>query len=184
MDGLIALTKMLDDSTPDAELVETFRLSLTSTKSCGSSPFQTSLWMTMATSTKAAIRLYQDVKGRFHLVPHDNNESLRFGRSGRGGPGGRGPGGWSWGDLEDGLVSPVTHENNAGRPLIKRLLANPQWRARYLAHVRTVVDEWLDWEVFEPIIKNYQTLIDAEVQQDDKKLYGYEEFATGVSRGP
>ena len=56
--------------------------------------------------------------------------------------------------------------------------------ARYLAHVRTVVDEWLDWEVLEPIIKEYQALIDVEVQQDDKKLYGYEEFATGVPGGP
>ena len=172
---------MLDDSTPDAELVENLPSILN---------IDQVLWQLAVSNVfmdddgyihkGGDYALYQDVKGRFHLVPHDNNESLRFGRSGRGGPGGRGPGGWSWGDLEDGLVSPVTHENNAGRPLIKRLLANPQWRARYLAHVRTVVDEWLDWEVFEPIIKNYQTLIDAEVQQDDKKLYGYEEFATGV----
>ena len=176
-EGLITLTKMLDDATPDAELVESLPSLLN---------VDQVLWQLAVSNVfmdddgyihkGGDYALYQDVNGRFHLVPHDNNESLRFGRSGRGGPGGGGPGGWSWGDLTDGMVSPTTHEDNPGRPLIKRLLSNPQWRARYLAHVRTVVDEWLDWEVFEPIVKEYQTLIDAEVQRDDKKLYGYEDF--------
>ena len=178
-ESLISLTKMLDDSTPDAELVENLPSLLN---------IDQVLWQLAVSNVfmdddgyihkGGDYSIYQDVNGRFHLVPHDNNESLRFGRSGRGGPGGGGPGGWSWGDLTNGLVSPVAHEDNATRPLIKRLLSNPQWRARYLAHVRTVADEWLDWAVLEPVIKEYQTLIDAEVQQDDKKLYGYEDFAT------
>lgn len=180
-EGLIALTKMLDDSTPDAELAENLPSILN---------IDQVLWQLAVSNVfmdddgyihkGGDYAIYQDVNGRFHLVPHDNNESLRFGRSGRGGPGGGGPGGWSWGNLTNGMVSPVAHEDNSARPLIKRLLSNPEWRARYLAHIRTVMDEWLDWEVFEPIIKEYQTLIDAEVQQDDKKLYGYQEFAVGV----
>ena len=180
-EGLIALCKMLDETTSDAEVVENLPSVLN---------IDQVLWQLAVSNVfmdddgyihkGGDYAIYQDVNGRFHLVPHDNNESIRFGRSGRGGPGGRGPGGWSWGDLERGMVSPVAHEDNAARPLIKRLLSNREWRARYLAHVRTVVDEWLDWEVLEPIITEYQTLIDTEVQQDDKKLYGYEEFATGV----
>jgi spore coat protein CotH len=177
-EGLIALTKMLDDSTPDTELVENLPPVLN---------IDQVLWQLAVSNVfmdddgyihkGGDYALYQDVNGRFHLIPHDNNESFRFGRSGRGGPGGGGPGGWSWGDLTNGMASPIAHEDNAARPLIKRLLSNPQWRAQYLAHVQTVVDEWLDWEILEPIIKEYQTLIDAEVQQDDKKLYGYEDFA-------
>ena len=180
-DGLIALSKMLDETTSDAELAANLPSVLN---------IDQVLWQLAVSNVfmdddgyihkGGDYAIYQDVNGRFHLVPHDNNESLRFGRSGRGGPGGGGPGGWSWGTLENGMVSPVAHENNTARPLIHRLLSNPEWRARYLAHVRTVMDEWLDWEVFEPIIKEYQTLIDAEVQQDDKKLYGYQEFAVGV----
>ena len=176
-EDLIALTKMLDDSTPDAELVENLPPILN---------IDQVLWQLAVSNVfmdddgyihkGGDYTLYQDVNSRFHLIPHDNNESFKFVRRSRGGPGG----GWSWGDLENGMLSPITHEDNAARPLIKRLLSNPQWRARYLAHVRTVVDEWLDWEVLEPIIKEYQALIDAEVQKDDKKLYGYEEFATGV----
>ncbi|MCG9130723.1 CotH kinase family protein [Candidatus Poribacteria bacterium] len=178
---LIALCRMLDETTPDAELSKNLPALLN---------IDQVLWQLAVSNVfmdddgyihkGGDYAIYQDVKGRFQLVPHDNNESFRFGREGRGGPGGGGPGGWSWGDLENGMVSPVAHEDNAARPLIKRLLSNPEWRARYLAHVRTVVDEWLSWEVLEPIIKEYQALIDTEVQQDEKKLYGYEEFATGV----
>ena len=178
---LIALCKMLDPSTSDAELAEKLPSILN---------IDQVLWQLAVSNVfmdddgyihkGGDYSIYQDVNGRFHLVPHDNNESIRFGRSGRGGPGGGGPGGWSWGNLTGGMVSPVAHEDNSARPLIHRLLSNPQWRARYLAHVRTVVDEWLDWEVMEPIIKEYMALIDVEVQQDDKKLYGYEEFANGA----
>ena len=180
-EGLIALCKMLDATTSDAELMEKLPSLLN---------IDQVLWQLAVSNVfmdddgyihkGGDYAIYQDVNGRFHLIPHDNNESLRFGRSGRGGPGGGGPGGWSWGDLTDGMVSVVAHEDNAARPLIKRLLSNPEWRARYLAHVRTVMDEWLDWEVLEPIIKEYQTLIDTEVQQDDKKLYGYQDFASSA----
>ena len=180
-EGLIALSKMLDETTPDAELVKKLPSLLN---------IDQVLWQLAVSNVfmdddgyihkGGDYAIYQDVNGRFHLISHDNNESLRFGREGRGGPGGRGPGGWSWGDLTNGMASPVAHEDNATRPLIKRLLSNPEWRARYLAHVRTVMDEWLDWKVLEPIITEYQALIDTEVQQDDKKLYGYEEFANGV----
>ncbi|MXV76203.1 hypothetical protein F4Z99_18260 [Candidatus Poribacteria bacterium] len=166
-EGLIALCKMLDETTSDAELMEKLPSILN---------IDQVLWQLAVSNVfmdddgyihkGGDYAIYQDVNGKFHLIPHDNNESFRFGRSGRGGPGGGGPGGWSWGDLENGMVSPIAHEDNAARPLINRLLSNPEWRARYLAHVRTVVDEWLDWEVLEPIIKEYQTLIDTEVQQD------------------
>ena len=178
---LIALCKMLDETTSDAELVENLPALLN---------IDQVLWQLAVSNVfmdddgyihkGGDYTIYQDVNGRFHLVPHDNNESFRFGREGRGGPGGGGPGGWSWGNLENGMASPVAHEDNAARPLIHRLLSNPEWRARYLAHVRTVADDWLDWEVLGPIVKEYQKLIDAEVQQDDKKLYNYQDFATGT----
>ena len=64
------------------------------------------------------------------------------------------------------------------RPVIRRLFFIPHLRARYLAHIRTIVDEWLDWDVLAPIIEDYRSLIDAEVEADDQKLYSYEAFAT------
>ena len=176
-ENLIALCKMLDETTPDEELAKHLPSVLN---------IDQVLWQLAVSNVfmdddgyihkGGDYAIYQDVNGRFHLIPHDNNESIRFARSGRGGPGGGGPGGWSWGELTNGMVSPVAHEDNPARPLIKRLLSNPHWRGRYLAHVRTVRDEWLDWEVLGPIVNAYMEHIDVEVQKDDKKLYGYEEF--------
>ena len=89
--------------------------------------------------------------------------------------GGGGPNSW---DTDGPMLSPVAQESDEMRPVIRRLLSIPHLRARYLAHIRTIVDEWLDWEVLAPIIEEYQSLIDVEVKTDDKKLYSYEAFAT------
>ena len=112
--------------------------------------------------------LYQDPKGRFHLLPHDSNETFRF-------AGGGGPNSWQ---TDGQMLSPVSQENDMMRPVISRLFAIPHLRARYLAHIRTIVDKWLDWDVLQPIIAEYQSLVDAEVKADDKKLYAYDAFAT------
>ena len=112
--------------------------------------------------------LYQDPKGRFHLLPHDSNETFRF-------AGGGGPNSWQ---TEGQMLSPVSQEHDTMRPVIARLLAIPHLRARYLAHIRTIANEWLDWGVLQPIITEYQSLVDAEVKADDKRLYAYEAFAT------
>ena len=68
------------------------------------------------------------------------------------------------------------------RPVISRLFAIPHLRARYIAHIRTIADEWLDWDVLQPMIAEYQSLVDAEVKEDDKKLYAYEAFATSQTK--
>lgn len=112
--------------------------------------------------------IYQDPNGRFHLLPYDSNETFRF-------AGGGGPNSWQ---TDGPMLSPVAQEYDEMRPVIKRLFAIPHLRARYLAHVRTIVTEWLDWERLEPIIAAYQSLIDEEVKADDKKLYSYEAFAS------
>lgn len=174
---LIALTELLDSKTSDEELVANLPKQFN---------IDQALWQLAVSNVfmdddgyihkGGDYSIYQDVNDRFHLISHDNNESFRFGRAGRGGPGGRGPGGWSWGELTSGMVSPTTHSENEMRPVISRLLNVPKWKARYIAHGRTVVDEWLDWEVLEPIINEYHELIDTEVQKDDKKLYRYEDF--------
>ena len=112
--------------------------------------------------------IYQDTNGRFHLLPYDSNETFRF-------AGGGGPNSWQ---TDGPMLSPVAQEYDEMRPVVKRLFAIPHLRARYLAHVRTIVTDWLNWENLEPIIEAYQSLIDEEVQADDKKLYSYEAFST------
>jgi hypothetical protein len=111
--------------------------------------------------------LYQDPSGRFHLITHDNNETFRY-------AGGGGPNRWP---SSDPMLSPLGHADNPALPVISRLLALPHLRARYLAHIRTIVEHWLDWKVLGPMVQEYQALIAQEVAADDKKLYSLEAFA-------
>jgi len=112
--------------------------------------------------------LYQDPHGRFHMIPHDSNETFRYVSGG-------GPNMWdSW----EPMLSPVAQEQTDSLPVISRLLAIPHLRARYLAHIRTIIKEWLEWQILRPMINDYITLIDEEVKADDKKLYDYDAFAS------
>ncbi len=198
---LIALCEMLDPKTPNDKLVKELPAQLNVDRA---------LWQLAVSNVfmdddsyihkGGDFSIYQDVNRRFHLITHDNNETFRFGRERRRGgggtggtpgvsrptrpPGGRqgggGPGSWSWGELTSGMVSPTTHIDNNMRPAISRLLNIPEWKARYIAHVNTVVEEWLDWDVLEPVITEYHNLIDEEVREDEKKLYSYQDFANSV----
>mgnify|MGYP002628111462 CR=1 FL=1 len=65
-------------------------------------------------------------------------------------------------------------------PFINRLLANPQLKARYVAHVRTIYQDWCDWNTVAPLIESYRKLISDEVKMDTRKLTSWEAFEEGV----
>ncbi|NQT84917.1 CotH kinase family protein, partial [bacterium] len=113
--------------------------------------------------------LYTDGRyGRFHLLSIDNNETLTYG----GGP-------FFKLRISGAELDPLALADDESRPVIHRLLSIPHLRARYLAHVRTIVNESLDWNVLAPIVESYQKLIAEEVKADTKKLYSYEGFIRG-----
>ncbi len=148
--------------------------------------------------------LYQDEKGRFHLIPHDVNEIFSlpggpgFGGPGgprgfggpdnRGGPegrrGGRRPGGPGFGTglKVDGVkLDPLIAANDPDKPLLSKLLAVPSLRIRYLGHVREIAERWLDWKKLGPLAAQYQALIADEVKADTRNLSSFEAFQNGVS---
>jgi CotH kinase protein len=124
--------------------------------------------------------IYQDVKGRFHVIPHDVNEGLveeggGFGGRGRGfGPGGGGPAGGP-------ELDPLVGLDDSTKALRSRLLAVPALRARYLGYVRDIAEKWLDWKALEPIVRERQALIAEDVKVDGHKLYTTESFSADVS---
>jgi hypothetical protein len=147
--------------------------------------------------------LYQDPKDkRFHILPRDSNETFRFdgggpGFGGRGGPGGgRGFRGGPGGDRPPGEGAPPTDRGGGprepeahgatrdplaqldaeNRPLVRRLLSNERLKARYLAKVRTIVDEWLDWEKLGPVFEDYRALIADDVMRDTRNLATFADF--------
>jgi hypothetical protein len=115
--------------------------------------------------------IYQDVSGRFHIIPYDFNESL--GPSG--GPGRRGGGFGSGPDID-----PLVGREDPSKPLRSKLLAVPALRAKYLTYVADIAENGLDWRTLEPRVRRYQELIEEDVKADTRKLYSYEAFDTAV----
>ncbi len=117
--------------------------------------------------------IYQDAKGRFHIIPHDINEAMMDG----GGGGGGGPRAGT--DLD-----PLVGVDDSSKPLRSRLLAVPALRARYLSYVRDIASTWLDWKKVGPLAAQYRSLIAAEVAADTRKLYSTAAFTAGVEESP
>jgi spore coat protein CotH len=148
--------------------------------------------------------IYREPGGKFHILPHDMNEAFRqalgpgFGGLGRGGFGG-GPGGdrrangsgddrqnagnpnrerlsgamASGGGVE---LDPLVGMNDETKPLRSRVLAVPALRDRYLAHVRTLAEKWLDWKKLGPLVAEYRALIEKEVAADTRKFGSLAKF--------
>jgi len=100
---------------------------------------------------------------------------------GPGGPGGF-PGGRGGGQAGPQSVEldPLVGQNDASKPLLAKLLAVPALRERYLAYVRDVAENWLDWQKLGPIATEYHELIAADVEADTRKLDSTEAFLQGL----
>jgi hypothetical protein len=116
--------------------------------------------------------LYRDVNGRFHVIPHDINEALGAG----GGGGGFRGGGRGGPDLD-----PLVGLSDPSKPLRSRLLAVPALRDRYLAYVRDIAMNGLDWKKLEPIVQASHRLIAADVRADTRRLYDVAGFEAVVA---
>ncbi len=99
-------------------------------------------------------------------------------------------------DPESNLITPLEYDGNTvmdaqhlnwsafynaddtDYPLLNRLLAVPSIRQRYLAHLRTLLDESFNPDVANPLIDSYFTQIDSFVENDPKKIYSYNAFLT------
>lgn len=68
--------------------------------------------------------------------------------------------------------------DNVNYPLLNRLLAVPEFRQRYLAHMRTILDELFDEEAANAILDEYYALISEDVKLDPKKLFTNDQFET------
>jgi hypothetical protein len=108
--------------------------------------------------------IYEDAKGRFHLLPHDANEGFR--PSGRTGGGVR--------------LDPFVATTDVNKALRLKLLAVPELRTRYLRYVRDIAENWLDWGKLGPVVEKYRAVIAADVERDTRKLYPTAEFASGT----
>lgn len=160
--------------------------------------------------------IYQDAKGKFHILPHDANETFAIpggpGFGGRGGPGMRGGpgrqgrpsearndsnprpdgppsfnpnGGPGNGPTRGGVtLDPLIAATDESKPLLSKLLAVPELRARYLALVGEIAERWLDWKKLGPIATRYHDTLAEPVHADTRKLDSFEAFLGSVEATP
>lgn len=151
--------------------------------------------------------IYREDGGKFHIIAHDMNETLMPGMGpgmggplggpggpmgggrGPGGPGGGGPGGPGGGPGagppgggNNGYkVDPLVGLYDTSKPLRSKLLAVPKYRAMYLANVRKIADQWLDWQKLGPIVAEQAKLIEKEVAADTRKLSSFADFEASTA---
>lgn len=77
--------------------------------------------------------------------------------------------------------SPFYNETKVNYPLMNKIFAVPEYRQRYLAHLRTMINEAYDTASANAIIENFRSMIDSLVQKDPKKLYTYTQFQSEVT---
>lgn len=76
--------------------------------------------------------------------------------------------------------SPVLNFTATNKPFLSRVLAVPELRQRYFAHMRTVKQD-LNWTYFGPLATALRDQIDAAVQADTKKLYTHAQFLSNFT---
>lgn len=77
--------------------------------------------------------------------------------------------------------SPFYNQQDTRFPLMNRLFAVPALRQRYLAHLRTIMEDGLTETEINGQIDTYFDLIDPYVSSDTKKIYSYQQFVSDVA---
>ncbi len=121
------------------------------------------------------------------------------GPAGPGGPPGFGPGGPGFGPGAPGFgpgapgggargnaleLDPFVGMDDPRKPLRSKVLAVPALRARYLANVKTIADNSLDWKHLGPVVAQYRQLLLKEVELDTRKLESFDGFLRATSDAP
>lgn len=103
---------------------------------------------------------YEPESGRIHPVEHDGNEAFVVG---------------------DVNMTPLQGSTGTNRPVIKQFIANPELRQRYLAHMRTVLEESFHPDRLTPVLNQFTNLALAAITADPKKGYTMTSYNTDLS---
>jgi hypothetical protein len=123
--------------------------------------------------------LWRDDNGRFNPIIWDVNMSFgSFTNVGAAGTPGSGTD-----SLSLARLNPFTHEANAAKPLISKILPQPTYRKMYIAHLRTMLNEVLKSGKYRTDGEYIRTIIDAAVQGDPNNLSTYNLFKTNFYYG-
>jgi len=115
--------------------------------------------------------IYEDPRGKFHIIPHDANETFREPEGG-----GRGRAR----EPDNAELDPFAGAEDSRKALLNRLVAVPALRVKYLTYLRDIARDSFDWTKMEPIVRRYEAMIAADVKTDGHKLFPADMFRVGL----
>ena len=78
-------------------------------------------------------------------------------------------------------LDPLVGLTDSRTPLRSQLLSVPELKARYLEHVKTIGDQWLDWKKLGPVVAHHRELIEKAIEADTRKLFSFNDFKTATA---
>lgn len=106
--------------------------------------------------------LYEN-KGVFSILPWDYN--MAFGGMGS----------------SNVLIDEPTQGTLAERPLIAKLLANDEYKAKYHEIVSTMINDYLADDIFQARMDALNTMISSHVKADPTAFYTFEQYEAGIT---
>ena len=103
---------------------------------------------------------FEPKSGRLFPIEHDGNEAFRSNQP---------------------LLDPFVHQNNANRPVISKLLNVPEFRQRYLSHIRTILREDFNPKIMNGRIDHYVEIIQESIEKDPIKDFTMSEFRSAIA---
>ncbi len=117
--------------------------------------------------------LYKDDAGQFNPIMWDLNENF-------GGFGMLLGGGQPLNIIQMQQLDPFLYITHPNYPIINKILPNTTYQKMYIAHVKTIMEDFFsnDWYLTKAL--EIQNIIDADVQADPNKLYSYSDFLKNI----
>jgi spore coat protein CotH len=116
--------------------------------------------------------LYQDNAGRFNPIIWDLNENFGvFSRLLDGGS-------LSTSGMQ--RLDPYLNSSKSNYPIISKILSNSTYKKMYVAHMKTIMDDFLTNGLYKTRALEIQSIIDSEVQNDPNKFYTYSNFINNI----
>ncbi len=80
------------------------------------------------------------------------------------------------------MLSPMLHSENLKRPLISQLLKIPMYQKVYLAHIKTILNDWFVNDKYLQKAKEMAQLIETSVEADKNKHYSFQDFKNNLTQ--
>jgi hypothetical protein len=122
--------------------------------------------------------LYKDGNGIWNPIVWDLNMS--FGGFNFLGNPGNGMGTLAVSDMQ--TLSPLAHSTHSDWPLVKAIFMNDQYKRKYLAHYRTILNEMFLNDYYKTLAADFQTTIAPLVNADTNKFFSNTEFQNGMTQ--